>query len=92
MPADQIEKLEGLVAEIVKEIKRVSSENDRLVQEVKKLEAVKGQVREAEKKNRDQLQVFSRMEKAQQKMEKDKSTIRVKVQKVLEELGNTDFL
>ncbi len=79
MPADQIEKLEGLVAEIVKEIKRVSSENDRLV-------------REAEQKNRDQLQVFSRMEKAQQKMEKDKSTIRVKVQKVLEELGNTDFL
>ena len=79
MPADQIEKLEGLVAEIVKEIKRVSSENDRLI-------------REAEKKNRDQLQVFSRMEKARQKMEKDKSTIRVKVQKVLEELGNTDFL
>lgn len=92
MPADQIEKLEGLVAEIVKEIKRVSSENDRLVREVQKLEVVKGQVREAEKKNRNQLQVFSRMEKAQQKMEKDKSTIRVKVQKVLEELGNTDFL
>lgn len=92
MSAEQIQKLEGLVTEIISELRELSAEKDCLSRDTKDLDALKEKLQAGEKNNREQLQVIARLEKYFQKMEKDKAAIRAKIQNILRALDNIDFV
>lgn len=92
MSAEQIQKLEGLVTEIISELRELSAEKDRLSHDTKDLDVLKEKLQAGEKNNREQLQVIARLEKYFQKMEKDKAAIRAKIQNILRALDNIDFV
>ena len=69
MSTDKMKKLEGLVTEVLRELDRVSKENDRLTREIKRLEKERDQAMSIEQKARGRMEKISQLENDHRKMD-----------------------
>lgn len=92
MPEPQLDELESLVSAITEDRRRLLAENRDLQEEVQRLkETLSGLSGEGEDL-RNRLKEMARLESRQKHLEDERQTLKTRVQSVLQELENTDFL
>ncbi len=92
MDLKNLEKLEGLVASLAEELRRLKAENKTLLKDLEKQKKEVEKVFKDQEKSKKQLDLMARLEKDKKKLESGQSQVREKVENILEELEKIDFL
>ena len=91
MAQKNIEKLEELVPVLIAEAQKLLEDNDRLSGTVLNLQQQLQKINSSEAELMDQVKRLGPLEKAHRAMESDRSEIRNRVQKLLQELDNIEL-
>lgn len=92
MPSSSLEKLEQLIPALLEETRRLRKYNAQLSEELERLRAQVKTHSEVEEQWDTDRQRLGFLEKEQRKYEGERDALRNRVQGLLEELENTDFL
>lgn len=90
MALKKMEQLEKLAARYVNKSREILDEKNRLTQEVQRLKEELEAARSEHGALRQDLKELSRLKEANQKMESDKTIIRGKIKRTLDNLGKMD--
>ena len=92
MSVEKIKQLEELVTSALRRLNNLHSENYRLRQRVRELEKEKEVSFKKNEKAKGALEKIKQLEISCRKMEKDRSTVRLKVKNVLQKIEKMDFV
>ena len=92
MSIEKIKQLEKLVTSALRYLNDLHSENYRLEQRIRKLEKEKEVSSKESERAKDSLGKIKQLELSCSKLEKDRSTIRLKVKSVLQKIDKMDFV
>ena len=92
MSTEKIKQLEELVSSIVSCLDNLYSENRQLEQRVQDLEKEKKASSKENEGAKESLEKMKQLEVFRRKLEKDSSTVRIKVKNVLRKIEKMDFV
>ena len=92
MSTEKIKQLEELVSSVLQCLDDLYSENRRLKQRVQELEREKKASSKENERAKESLEKMKQLEVSRRKLEKDSSTVRIKVKNVLRKIEKMDFV
>ena len=92
MSTEKIKQLEELVSSVLQCLDDLYSENRRLKQRVQELEKEKKASSKENERAKESLAKMKQFEASRRKLEKDSSTVRIKVKNVLRKIEKMDFV
>ena len=92
MSAEKIKQLEELVSSVLQCLDNLYSENRQLEQRVRDLEKEKKASFKENERAKESLEKMKQLEVFRRKLEKDNSSVRIKVKNVLRKIEKMDFV
>ena len=92
MSTEKIKQLEELVSSVLQCLDNLYSENHLLKQRVQELEKEKKASSKENERAKESLEKVTQLKVSRRKLEKDSSTVRIKVKNVLQKIEKMDFV
>ena len=92
MSTEKIKQLEKLVSSVLQCLDNLYSENHLLKQRVQELEKEKKASSKENERAKESLEKVTQLKVSRRKLEKDSSTVRIKVKNVLRKIEKMDFV
>ena len=92
MSAEKIKQLEELVSSVLRCLDGFYSENSQLEERIQVLEKEKATSSKENDRAKDLLKKMKQLEVSRRKLEKDGSTVRIKIKNVLQKIKKMDFV